>query len=78
MPDVFCPWCERAFSPRLTGGKPQRFCSVRCRREFHAAARAWALAAIDAGTLSATMLRAALQDNAHVRYSAKVRDVGPT
>jgi hypothetical protein len=47
--------------PRATGGSPQRFCSPLCRNEFHGAARAWILAAIDAGTLPVDALRNSIQ-----------------
>jgi len=30
-----CEWCDRPFTPRQTGGKPQTFHSVPCRRKFH-------------------------------------------
>src|ERR1700690_2344280 len=34
-----CERCSNPFTPRRgTGGKPQRFCSEECRRQFHAAA----------------------------------------
>lgn len=36
-----CAWCQRGFVPRDDGGKPQRFCSARCRRAFDAAGRSW-------------------------------------
>ncbi len=37
-----CPWCGTRFTPRTSGGKPQRFCSTRCRREHEAGLQAWA------------------------------------
>lgn len=34
-----CEQCHEPFAPRQgSGGKPQRFCSEQCRRQFHAAA----------------------------------------
>ena len=33
-----CPWCGAAFLLRK-GGRPQRFCSVSHRRQYHSAAR---------------------------------------
>jgi len=36
-----CLWCGRAFTPRATGGKAQRFCRPACRRAFDAAGRRW-------------------------------------
>ena len=44
-----CPWCERPFTPRRTGGKPQRFCRDACRRAFERELRAWARDQITAG-----------------------------
>jgi hypothetical protein len=41
-----CPWCDRRFQARQTGGRAQRFCRASCRRAFHAALRSWALDAI--------------------------------
>ena len=52
-----CPWCGRQFTPRLTGGKDQRFCRSSCRRALHAAARAWALAEIAADRLDLDAIR---------------------
>jgi hypothetical protein len=54
---VRCPWCDRPFLPRQDGGQQQKFCRPSCRREFHAAARAWALAAIASGALSPVDVR---------------------
>ena len=59
MMQEFCLWCGRAFSPRLTGGSPQRFCAGRCRNEFHDAARRWAIVEVTAGRLSTTQLASA-------------------
>ena len=36
-----CEWCGNSFAPRTNGGKPQRFCSGDCRKQFHAACRLW-------------------------------------
>jgi hypothetical protein len=47
-----CPWCTRLFRPRR-GGHAQRYCRLLCRRACHAAARRWALDAIDKGALTA-------------------------
>lgn len=52
-----CLWCGSGFEPRRDGGKAQRFCSPDCRLAFHRAARLWAIAAIDAGTLTVAALR---------------------
>jgi hypothetical protein len=40
------PTCQNEFEPRTAGGKPQRFCSVICRRVFEKSVRAAGLAAI--------------------------------
>jgi hypothetical protein len=47
-----CSWCDRPFQLQQSGGHAQRFCSPHCRLAFHAAARRWALEAIEAGVLS--------------------------
>lgn len=49
---AFCPWCERRFSLRRTGGKPQRFCSERCRRAEEWAVRGWAQHQLAAGRVT--------------------------
>lgn len=46
-----CFWCGRRFQVRQSGGHVQRFCTARCRLAFHAAARRWALDAVDAGVV---------------------------
>jgi len=53
--------CNRPFRLRKTGGRAQRFCRSTCRRAFHAAARRWALDAIEAGVLSITDLKKGTQ-----------------
>jgi hypothetical protein len=35
------PWCSGPFTPRATGGRPQRFHSERCRRASEKAMREW-------------------------------------
>ncbi len=52
-----CRWCHGAFRPRMSGGKPQRFCSPGCRRAFEAALRAWAQAEFAAGRITVTELQ---------------------
>src|ERR1700720_3586718 len=32
--DARCLWCDRAFSPRTTGGSPQKFCGTGHRQQF--------------------------------------------
>jgi hypothetical protein len=53
-----CPWCGRVFRPRTTGGTDQRFCGAACRHAFWSAARRWVMRAVDAGLLSAEVLKA--------------------
>jgi hypothetical protein len=52
-----CAWCGRAFTPRSTGGKEQRFCRPDCRRAFDAAGRRWIAAALAADMLTHDDLR---------------------
>jgi hypothetical protein len=52
-----CPWCDRPFRPRRTGGRTQRFCRPLCRQAFHAAVRAWGLKAIATGAITLADLR---------------------
>jgi hypothetical protein len=54
-----CLWCGRAFTPRTTGGSPQRFCSTRDRQAFWIAARRWTMRAVEAGLFSVDCLKAA-------------------
>ncbi len=54
-----CPWCGKAFDRRSTGGKPQRFCSTRCRRAMDAGLRAWAHEQFTMGRVSITELQRA-------------------
>jgi hypothetical protein len=52
-----CLWCGRAFTPRTTGGSPQRFDSASCRHAFGSAARAWACVLVDAHLLTVEVLK---------------------
>jgi len=52
-----CLWCGRAFTPRTTGGKAQRFCRPACRRNLDAAGRRWVAEALAAGNLTIPDLR---------------------
>ncbi len=54
-----CLWCEAGFEVRATGGRPQRFCSPDCRRDFFAACRAWAAREFEAGRVSVKDLKGA-------------------
>jgi len=51
-----CLWCDASFVPGGRG-KPQRFCSARCRSAFFAAARSWAAMEALAGRLPIDCLR---------------------
>src|ERR1700719_3557642 len=56
--DARCLWCDRTFSPRMTGGSAQRFCSTEHRQHFWIAARRWTMRAIEVGLLSVDCLKA--------------------
>ena len=60
-----CPWCERPFTPRRTGGKPQRFCRDACRRAFERELRAWARNQIAAAGVTPAQLQRARSLDAH-------------
>jgi hypothetical protein len=57
--DARCLWCNRDFTPRVTGGSAQKFCCTGHRQEFWIAARRWTMRAIDASLLSVDCLKAA-------------------
>ncbi len=59
MTHPLCPWCERPFTPRSTGGRPQRFCCEQCRRAYERELRAWARDQIAAGGLTPAQLQRA-------------------
>ena len=54
--ETICLWCAAPFTLRR-GGSPKKFCSARCRHEFHRCARRWAEAAVAAGALSVDVLK---------------------
>jgi hypothetical protein len=54
--ETICLWCAAQFTLRR-GGSPKKFCSTRCRREFHSCARRWAEAAVAARVLSVDVLK---------------------
>ena len=60
----FCLWCERPFTSRRTGGKPQRFCRDTCRRAFERELRAWARDQIAAGDVTPAQLQRARSPDA--------------
>ena len=62
-----CMWCGELFTSRKTGGKPQRFCSERCRKEFHHACRVWAEQLVRGGELPVSALKHA--QSQHIRCS---------
>ena len=53
-----CLWCDRTFTPRMTGGSAQKFCCTGHRQQFWIAARRWTMRAIEAGLLSVDCLKA--------------------
>jgi phage terminase small subunit len=54
--ETICLWCAAPVTLRR-GGSPKKFCSARCRHEFHSCARRWAEAAVAAGALSVDVLK---------------------
>jgi hypothetical protein len=54
-----CAFCSHPFTARRTGGKPQRFCSERCRRAYERELRAWARNQIAAGGVTPPQLQRA-------------------
>ena len=52
-----CPWCGTHFQRRSSGGTDQRFCQAACRQAFWTAARRWIGRALEAGLLSAEVLK---------------------
>ena len=56
--DTRCLWCDRAFTPRATGGSAQKFCCTGHGQQFWIAARRWTMRAIEAGLLSVDCLKA--------------------
>jgi hypothetical protein len=57
MTRPFCAWCEHPFTPRRTGGKPQRFCCERCRRAFEHELRTWARERVADGGITPAQLQ---------------------
>ncbi len=48
-------------TPRGDGGKPQRFCSQGCRKQYHGACRLWTEALVGSGLLPVSALRHGLE-----------------
>ena len=61
-----CLMCNLPFTPRVTGGSPQRFCSTTCRRDYDKACRNYVVSELDAGRLSMSELRNVLSPRALV------------
>ena len=59
-----CTWCGDPYTPRKTGGRPQRFCSEGCRRAFGSGCRAWAGALLASGLLPVSALKRTLRQRA--------------
>ena len=53
-----CYWCGAPFSAGIVGAHRKRFCSTKCKNEFHSAARRWAEQALADGRLSIADLQA--------------------
>ena len=56
-PSTDCLWCGRGFTPRTSGGSPQRFCSTGHRQAFWIAARRWTMRAVEAGLINVDCLK---------------------
>jgi hypothetical protein len=52
-----CLWCDQEFSPRNSGGSPQRFCCPEHRRAFHVAAHQFVLAEFSAGRVTIAAIK---------------------
>jgi len=52
-----CIWCGCLFTPRVDGGKKQRFCCPAHRSRYWRALRKWASRVFDAGLISVDDLR---------------------
>lgn len=63
---LVCPWDRKSFVARGSG-KPQKFCREECRRDFHAAQRAYSQQRLDSGAITIEDLKAALLARHHVR-----------
>jgi hypothetical protein len=58
-----CLWCDREFSPRNSGGYPQRFCCTEHRRAFHIAAHQFVLAEFAAGRVTVAAIKKFADEN---------------
>jgi hypothetical protein len=76
MTRALCPWCESPFTPRRTGGKPQRFCRDTCRAGIERKLRAWARDQMAAGDVTRAQLqRARSRDGPAMGANAKVAEI---
>lgn len=73
-----CPWCNRRFRSRSTGGKPQRFCCLSCRRAFDSAVRRWVRNALDRGVLTIDDLKSGRQGTRALALTASSASPVPT
>jgi len=69
-PIYICAWCERPFSQRKSGGKPQKFHRESCRRKFDAAIRDLGRRLLDEGGVALEILR---RDDAKRRSEKKAQ-----
>jgi hypothetical protein len=58
-----CLWCDQKFTPRNSGGYPQRFCCADHRRAFHIAAHQYVLAEFAAGRVTVAAIRKSADAN---------------
>jgi len=54
---IRCPWCERAFTPRKTGGSRQVYCSKKCRHAVREAQVAYCQNLLESGQVTIAELR---------------------
>ena len=52
-----CQWCHKVFSPRNSGGTPQKFCSKECKRSFEKSIREWSYKQYEEGKLNLSELQ---------------------
>jgi hypothetical protein len=66
-----CMWCLAPFHLARKRGSERRFCSSRCRVEFHTAARRWAESQLAAGKVTIARLKKAPSESVHASQSEK-------
>lgn len=57
-----CLWCHSPFVPRVTGGKPQLYCTPDCCRERWRACRIYGEMELEAGRVSTEVLKQLLHE----------------